>query len=169
MMERLSTVSQPVRQKRLGKEKDVDEKNENGKLLAQQGTTGEGNFEMNAQDCFVICPAIMGLVSRADERTRWTFSRFVTLSAVSLQQCNLTLPVTLYSSVSTGQDVMAGEALGRRNIWEPSVYYALGKESFYFAGHDVSIHESLDTFGALIWPGVRPYTTASAHILTWLL
>uniref|UniRef100_A0A3P8SDF0 Methyltransferase 21C, AARS1 lysine b n=1 Tax=Amphiprion percula TaxID=161767 RepID=A0A3P8SDF0_AMPPE len=51
------------------------------------------------------------------------------------------------------QKVMAGEAQDRRNIWEPSVYYALGKESFYFAGHGISIHESLDTYGALIWPG----------------
>ncbi|XP_022058413.2 S-adenosylmethionine-dependent methyltransferase domain-containing protein [Acanthochromis polyacanthus] len=51
------------------------------------------------------------------------------------------------------QKVMAGEAQDRRNIWEPSVYYALGKETFYFAGHDISIRESLDTYGALIWPG----------------
>lgn len=51
---------------------------------------------------------------------------------------------------------MAGEALNRRNIWEPSVYFALGKESFHFAGQDISIHESMDTFGALIWPGVPP-------------
>ncbi|XP_040913585.1 S-adenosylmethionine-dependent methyltransferase domain-containing protein [Toxotes jaculatrix] len=54
---------------------------------------------------------------------------------------------------STDQKVMAGEALDRRNIWEPSVYYSLGKESFYFAGHDISIRESIDTYGALIWPG----------------
>lgn len=54
---------------------------------------------------------------------------------------------------------MAGEALDRRNIWEPSVYYALGKESFYFAGHDISIRESMDTYGALIWPGVRHAST----------
>ncbi|XP_034430264.1 S-adenosylmethionine-dependent methyltransferase domain-containing protein isoform X2 [Hippoglossus hippoglossus] len=53
----------------------------------------------------------------------------------------------------TDQKVMAGEALDRRNIWEPRVYYALGKESFHFAGHDISIHESIDTYGALIWPG----------------
>ncbi|XP_055361060.1 S-adenosylmethionine-dependent methyltransferase domain-containing protein isoform X2 [Betta splendens] len=53
----------------------------------------------------------------------------------------------------TDQKAMAGEALDRRNIWEPSVYYALGKESFHFAGHDISIRESMDTFGALIWPG----------------
>ncbi|XP_054470887.1 S-adenosylmethionine-dependent methyltransferase domain-containing protein [Anoplopoma fimbria] len=51
------------------------------------------------------------------------------------------------------QKVMAGEALDRRNIWEPSVYYALGNETFYIAGHDISIRESMDTFGALIWPG----------------
>ncbi|KAF1382712.1 hypothetical protein PFLUV_G00146600 [Perca fluviatilis] len=51
------------------------------------------------------------------------------------------------------QKVMAGEALERRNIWEPSVYYALGKECFYIAGHDISIRESMDTYGALIWPG----------------
>eukprot|EP00066_Takifugu_rubripes_P000967 XP_003961837.1 PREDICTED: protein-lysine methyltransferase METTL21C-like [Takifugu rubripes] len=48
---------------------------------------------------------------------------------------------------------MAGEALNRRNIWEPSVYFALGKESFHFAGQDISIHESMDAYGALIWPG----------------
>lgn len=34
------------------------------------------------------------------------------------------------------------------------MYYALGKESFYFAGHDISIRESMDSYGALIWPGV---------------
>uniref|UniRef100_A0A667ZDJ1 Methyltransferase 21C, AARS1 lysine b n=1 Tax=Myripristis murdjan TaxID=586833 RepID=A0A667ZDJ1_9TELE len=52
------------------------------------------------------------------------------------------------------QKLMAGEALGRRNLWEPSVYYALGQESFFFAGHDISIRESLDNYGALVWPGV---------------
>lgn len=50
---------------------------------------------------------------------------------------------------------MAGEALNRRNIWEPSVYFAVGNESFHFAGQDISIHESMDTYGALIWPGVQ--------------
>ncbi|KAM7407210.1 hypothetical protein PAMA_003104 [Pampus argenteus] len=48
---------------------------------------------------------------------------------------------------------MAGDALTRRNIWEPSVQYTPGKESFFFAGHDISIRESIDTYGALIWPG----------------
>ncbi|XP_074551631.1 S-adenosylmethionine-dependent methyltransferase domain-containing protein [Halichoeres trimaculatus] len=49
---------------------------------------------------------------------------------------------------------MAGEALHRGNIWESSVHHtALGKESFHFAGHDIIIRESMDTFGALTWPG----------------
>lgn len=58
-------------------------------------------------------------------------------------------------AVLTDQRVMAKEALSRRNLWEPSVYYARGNESFHFAGHDISIRESMDTYGALIWPGVR--------------
>uniref|UniRef100_A0A672ZHK1 Methyltransferase like 21C n=1 Tax=Sphaeramia orbicularis TaxID=375764 RepID=A0A672ZHK1_9TELE len=57
------------------------------------------------------------------------------------------------SSRVSDQKVMAGEALDRRNVWEPSVYYSLGKESFCFAGHEISIRESMDTYGALIWPG----------------
>lgn len=88
------------------------------------------------------------------------------MSFLSLQPCNL--HVTLSSSALTDQKVMAGEASDRRNIWEPSVYYALGNESFSFAGHDISIRESMDTFGALIWPGVCPATVSlcvSAHSL----
>lgn len=50
--------------------------------------------------------------------------------------------------------VMAGEALKRRNAWEQSVFYSLGIETFCFMGHEISIRESLDTYGALIWPGV---------------
>uniref|UniRef100_A0A3B4E588 Methyltransferase 21C, AARS1 lysine b n=2 Tax=Pygocentrus nattereri TaxID=42514 RepID=A0A3B4E588_PYGNA len=51
------------------------------------------------------------------------------------------------------REVMAGEELKRRNAWEPSVFCSLGMESFSFAGHEISIRESLDTYGALIWPG----------------
>lgn len=66
---------------------------------------------------------------------------------------------------------MAEEALKRRNIWEPSVYFALGNESFRFAGQDINIHESMDTYGALIWPGVRhpPLPAASVHTLVCFL
>ncbi|KAM4561174.1 S-adenosylmethionine-dependent methyltransferase domain-containing protein [Fundulus diaphanus] len=51
------------------------------------------------------------------------------------------------------QDTMTREGLDRRNVWEPSVYYALGKESFYFVGQEINIRESTDSYGALIWPG----------------
>uniref|UniRef100_A0AAY4C7U0 MT21C methyltransferase n=1 Tax=Denticeps clupeoides TaxID=299321 RepID=A0AAY4C7U0_9TELE len=49
--------------------------------------------------------------------------------------------------------VMSGEALSRRNVWEPSVFYGLGIEKFFFAGHEIEIRESLDSYGALVWPG----------------
>lgn len=77
--------------------------------------------------------------------------------------------VTCFSS--TGLKLMAGEALSRRNIWEPSVYFTLGNESFCFAGQDISIHESMDTYGALIWPGVQhpPPLAASVHTLVCFL
>lgn len=67
---------------------------------------------------------------------------------------------------STCQTVMAGEALVRRTIWEPSVYFALGSESFHFVGHDINIRESTDTYGALIWPavGFRPRLTVGALV-----
>lgn len=70
--------------------------------------------------------------------------------------------VVFSSSGMSDSKLMAGEALGRRNAWEPSVYYALGIESFFLAGHDISIRESLDSYGALIWPGV-----SSAQQLLW--
>ncbi|MEQ2220804.1 hypothetical protein ILYODFUR_009283 [Ilyodon furcidens] len=60
---------------------------------------------------------------------------------------------------TTDQEMMTREGLDRRNVWEPSVYYALGKESFYFVGHEINIRESMDSYGALIWPGVSPSIT----------
>uniref|UniRef100_A0A672GX26 Uncharacterized protein n=1 Tax=Salarias fasciatus TaxID=181472 RepID=A0A672GX26_SALFA len=43
-------------------------------------------------------------------------------------------------------------AMGR-SCTEPRGCHALGEETFHFAGHSISIRESVDTFGALIWPG----------------
>ncbi|XP_057192356.1 S-adenosylmethionine-dependent methyltransferase domain-containing protein isoform X2 [Triplophysa rosa] len=48
---------------------------------------------------------------------------------------------------------MEREALNRRNDWEPSAFYSLGKETFFFTGQEISIRESLDSYGAVIWPG----------------
>uniref|UniRef100_A0A672SLS4 Methyltransferase 21C, AARS1 lysine n=1 Tax=Sinocyclocheilus grahami TaxID=75366 RepID=A0A672SLS4_SINGR len=40
----------------------------------------------------------------------------------------------------------------RKASWEPSVLSTIGKEIHYFAGHEISIWESLDSFGSVIWP-----------------
>ncbi|XP_076857675.1 S-adenosylmethionine-dependent methyltransferase domain-containing protein [Brachyhypopomus gauderio] len=51
-----------------------------------------------------------------------------------------------------GRTVPSGRALERRIPGEPNVY-SLGMESFCFAGHEIRIRESLDSYGALTWPG----------------
>ncbi|XP_034043068.1 protein-lysine methyltransferase METTL21E-like [Thalassophryne amazonica] len=63
--------------------------------------------------------------------------------------------ITWVDQEPTDQDrkVIAGEAMDRKNVWEPSFYYALGNESFYFASSEISIQESLDTYGAVTCPG----------------
>ncbi|XP_068186167.1 S-adenosylmethionine-dependent methyltransferase domain-containing protein isoform X2 [Antennarius striatus] len=48
---------------------------------------------------------------------------------------------------------MTGEALDKRSIWKPKRCNTLEHESFCFAGYDISIRESVDTYGALVWPG----------------
>ncbi|XP_055493357.1 protein-lysine methyltransferase METTL21C-like [Leucoraja erinacea] len=37
--------------------------------------------------------------------------------------------------------------------WVPTIYTYVSKESYMFAGYDITIHESTDHFGAVIWPG----------------
>ncbi|XP_040058392.2 S-adenosylmethionine-dependent methyltransferase domain-containing protein [Gasterosteus aculeatus] len=69
------------------------------------------------------------------------------------QEAKLLVEQSPTDGALTDQNAMAREALDRRNIWEPSVYYTLGRETFLIAGHDISIRESMDTYGALIWPG----------------
>ncbi|KAK3543854.1 hypothetical protein QTP70_030059, partial [Hemibagrus guttatus] len=49
-------------------------------------------------------------------------------------------------------EVMAGEILERRKSQEPSILHSLRIERFRFVGHDINIHESFDSYGALIWP-----------------
>ncbi|XP_036413436.1 uncharacterized protein LOC118798176 isoform X2 [Colossoma macropomum] len=45
----------------------------------------------------------------------------------------------------------SGQSANRR-AWEPKLYYIPGKEIHYFLGHKISIEESIDSYGALIWP-----------------
>ncbi|XP_072514093.1 uncharacterized protein mettl21ca [Salminus brasiliensis] len=42
--------------------------------------------------------------------------------------------------------------LAYRKAWEPSLYFMPGKEIHYFLGHKISIEESIDSYGAVIWP-----------------
>ncbi|XP_077436612.1 protein-lysine methyltransferase METTL21C-like isoform X1 [Vanacampus margaritifer] len=44
-------------------------------------------------------------------------------------------------------------AVDKQRVWESSIHDALQMESFNFAGHRISIRESTDSFGALVWPG----------------
>lgn len=53
---------------------------------------------------------------------------------------------------------MAGETLESQKPWEKRIFHSVGIERFCFGGHEISIHESFDSYGALIWPGVRAKT-----------
>ncbi|KAL2087410.1 hypothetical protein ACEWY4_016238 [Coilia grayii] len=39
------------------------------------------------------------------------------------------------------------------STWAPSIYYRPEKETYNFAGYEICIYESLDSYGAMIWPG----------------
>ncbi|XP_076592862.1 uncharacterized protein mettl21ca [Chaetodon auriga] len=36
--------------------------------------------------------------------------------------------------------------------WVPSIYSSLGKDIYHYAGQDIVIYESIDSFGAVMWP-----------------
>ncbi|KAG5261578.1 hypothetical protein AALO_G00285900 [Alosa alosa] len=40
-----------------------------------------------------------------------------------------------------------------KSTWSPSVFYRPEKEMFHFAGYEICIYESLDSYGSMIWPG----------------
>lgn len=50
VMERLATVSPPVRQEHFRKKKQVDGKEQEGKLRAELRTRDEGNFGLNTEE-----------------------------------------------------------------------------------------------------------------------
>ncbi|XP_028810203.1 uncharacterized protein mettl21ca isoform X2 [Denticeps clupeoides] len=49
-------------------------------------------------------------------------------------------------------DEKTGQEEACKRSWEPTVYYRENKEMYYFAGEEIKICESLDSFGAMIWP-----------------
>ncbi|XP_069746791.1 protein-lysine methyltransferase METTL21C-like isoform X2 [Narcine bancroftii] len=50
-------------------------------------------------------------------------------------------------------DVQIPFNASKRRVWLPSTYGYIPKESYQFAGYDITIHEAIDHFGAVIWPG----------------
>ncbi|XP_056591446.1 uncharacterized protein LOC130410659 [Triplophysa dalaica] len=44
------------------------------------------------------------------------------------------------------------EVIQCKTVWTPSVLSSIGKEIHSFAGHEINIWESLDSFGSIIWP-----------------
>ncbi|XP_067842530.1 protein-lysine methyltransferase METTL21C-like isoform X2 [Heptranchias perlo] len=38
-------------------------------------------------------------------------------------------------------------------VWSPLVYYYIPKEHYHFAGYEIIIQESVDSYGAVTWPG----------------
>ncbi|XP_041797973.1 protein-lysine methyltransferase METTL21C-like [Chelmon rostratus] len=40
----------------------------------------------------------------------------------------------------------------RAPAWVPNVYCSLGKDIYHYAGQDIVIYESIDSFGAVMWP-----------------
>ncbi|KAF5896366.1 protein-lysine methyltransferase METTL21C-like, partial [Clarias magur] len=61
--------------------------------------------------------------------------------------------VELLSTDELQGKVKAEENLEWWNSWEPSILHSPGIERFYFAGHKITIQESFDSYGALVWPG----------------
>ncbi|KPP65650.1 protein-lysine methyltransferase METTL21C-like [Scleropages formosus] len=42
--------------------------------------------------------------------------------------------------------------LQKNEAWKPNVYCALPKDQYYFVGRNISIYESIDSYGAIVWP-----------------
>ncbi|KAF0021701.1 hypothetical protein F2P81_026046 [Scophthalmus maximus] len=41
----------------------------------------------------------------------------------------------------------------RAPVWVPHVISSLSKDIYHYAGQDILIYESMDSFGAVMWPG----------------
>lgn len=149
----------PVQLKHLEKKEALDDRNEMEKLQGKMGATEDGNLDGDRTrmmhqraNNFSCLHLVITFYSKRSNRCYALDLNII--STVSVSHSPPPPPAPSSSPVSTCQTVMAGEALVRRTIWEPSVYFAKGSESFHFAGHDINIRESIDTYGALIWPAV---------------
>ncbi|KAM8877813.1 uncharacterized protein mettl21ca [Synchiropus picturatus] len=43
--------------------------------------------------------------------------------------------------------------LDRTPLWVPSINSHFGRDVYHYAGHDIVIHETIDSYGAVMWPG----------------
>uniref|UniRef100_A0A673LWU0 Uncharacterized protein n=1 Tax=Sinocyclocheilus rhinocerous TaxID=307959 RepID=A0A673LWU0_9TELE len=57
-----------------------------------------------------------------------------------------------YSSSIFPSVVPANTEPPERRSWAPAVYYGLGKEIYYFLGHEIKIQEAIDHYGGVVWP-----------------
>ncbi|KAM8893446.1 uncharacterized protein mettl21ca [Spinachia spinachia] len=49
-------------------------------------------------------------------------------------------------------DIKADEQQDVTPAWVPSVNLRIGRDVYHYAGHDILIRESIDSFGAVMWP-----------------
>ena len=62
----------------------------------------------------------------------------------------------------TGQEHVKQAAV-QHPAWVPSITKSLDKDIYHYVGQDILIYESIDSFGAVMWPAV-----SSHENITWL-
>lgn len=51
----------------------------------------------------------------------------------------------------TKQTAVQGES---KPAWAPSIIARQGKDIYYYVGQEISIYETIDSYGAVMWPAV---------------
>ncbi|XP_073722407.1 uncharacterized protein mettl21ca isoform X1 [Misgurnus anguillicaudatus] len=74
-------------------------------------------------------------------------SRFLSMDR---ERCKRSAVQTLKTQDKVKQE--EAEVLYNKSVYTPSEMSSIGKEMYYFAGHEIKIWESLDSFGSVIWP-----------------
>ncbi|KAM7405985.1 hypothetical protein PAMP_000392 [Pampus punctatissimus] len=55
------------------------------------------------------------------------------------------------NTTSSDEDFTAVQQ-DRKPVWFPSFYSSFGKDIYHYAGQDIVIYESIDSYGAVMWP-----------------
>lgn len=70
-----------------------------------------------------------------------------------------------YASFIFPSVVPANTEPPERRSWAPTVYSSLGKEIYYFLGHEIKIQEAIGHYGGIVWPAVSiKCSTAQQYI-----